>query len=265
MSNEFYIMATIVAVGFVIWLYKKGKQIVFWTRKISRTFKGIRINPKSLLNDQQCKKIAIGALYASQQGAYQNSMTTGIKDTLPEILGQWWGIWSTKDAHQELNYLLTKGFRYYYPYVLQAFALQDTKQQDVIFQQNMTSQEDYNKITSQFQNLQETYDELVSCGVVASQEDLQHFGVTGWDTGRACSLARACCEMGYLTEEEAWSYIDKANDLAHKEFISWKEFAMSYVIGRSLWGGRKAYNSIIKNRADELLSDEKSPWVRYSW
>ena len=96
MSNEFYIMATIVAVGFVIWLYKKGKQIVFWTRKISRTFKGIRINPKSLLNDQQCKKIAIGALYASQQGAYQNSMTTGIKDTLPEILGQWWGIWSTK-------------------------------------------------------------------------------------------------------------------------------------------------------------------------
>ena len=56
MSNEFYIMATIVAVGFVIWLYKKGKQIVFWTRKISRTFKGIRINPKSLLNDQQCKK-----------------------------------------------------------------------------------------------------------------------------------------------------------------------------------------------------------------
>lgn len=113
-------------------------------------------------------------------------MTTGIKDTLPEILGQWWGIWSTKDAHQELNYLLTKGFRYYYPYVLQAFALQDTKQQDVIFQQNMTSQEDYNKITSQFQNLQETYDELVSCGVVTSREDLQHFGVTGWDTGRAC-------------------------------------------------------------------------------
>lgn len=53
--------------------------------------------------------------------------------------------------------------------------------------------------------------------------------------------------------------------MAHKEFTSWKEFAMSYVIGRSLWGGRKAYNSIIKNRADELLSDEKSPWVRYSW
>lgn len=71
-------------------------------------------------------------------------------------------------------------------------------------------------------------------------------------------LARACCEMGYLTEEEAWSYIDKAYDMAHKEFTSWKEFAMSYVIGRSLWGGRKAYNSIIKNRADELLSDEKA-------
>ena len=40
---------------------------------------------------------------------------------------------------------------------------------------------------------------------------------------------------------------------------------MSYIIGRSLWGGKEAYNSVMKSTADELLSVEKSPWVRYAW
>ena len=44
-------------------------------------------------------------------------------------------------------------------------------EQDEIFQQNMTSQEDYDKIVMQFQNLQETYEELLSCKVIVSKED----------------------------------------------------------------------------------------------
>ena len=40
---------------------------------------------------------------------------------------------------------------------------------------------------------------------------------------------------------------------------------MSYIIGRSMWGGNKSYNSVMKDNADKLLSDEKSPWVRLQW
>ena len=40
---------------------------------------------------------------------------------------------------------------------------------------------------------------------------------------------------------------------------------MSYVIGRSLWGGKNAYNSVMKDTADELLTHENSPWKKYAW
>lgn len=78
-------------------------------RKIHRSFKGVCLNPKSKLSDEQCKKLAVGAMYASQQGAYQNSIETGISDLLPKILGEWWGIESTDAAKEELDYLCEKG------------------------------------------------------------------------------------------------------------------------------------------------------------
>ena len=40
---------------------------------------------------------------------------------------------------------------------------------------------------------------------------------------------------------------------------------MSYILGRSLWGGKRAYNSVMKTTADVLLSNPKSPWVRSLW
>lgn len=262
---EFYVMLAAVAVGALTWLCKKGSQVWRTVRKLRRSFREICLNPKSTLDDEQCRQLAIGAMYASQQGAWQNSLEMGIFDTLPEIVGNWWGIDSTAEARAQLDYLCEKGFRYYWPVVLEAFWLDDRRQQDALFQQRMTLQEDYDKATSQLENLQETFDELLSCGVVASKVELGHCGVTGWDAGRIVFLARACCEMGYLSEEEAWRYIGRADTLAHEACGSWRELAMSYILGRSLWGGKRAYNSVMKNTADVLLSDPKSPWVRYLW
>lgn len=265
MSNDLWFTVAAAAVVGGVWLYKKGKGAVSTVRKLRRAFKGVCLNPKSTLDDEQCKKLAVGAMYASQQGAYQNSIETGISDMLPKILGEWWGIFDTESAINELDYLSGKGYRYYFPFVYKAFLLDSHEAQDEIFQQNMTSQEDYDKIVSQLQNLQETYEELVRCKVIENREDLQRYGVTGWDAGRICFLARACCEMRYITEEEAWKYIDAAYDMAHSTFSSWKDMAMSYVIGRSLWGGMRAYNSVMKDTADELLTHENSPWKKYAW
>ncbi|MDM8269394.1 DUF1266 domain-containing protein [Barnesiella viscericola] len=265
MSNEFYIMLTIAVVSGGIWIYKKGKSAIGTVRKLRRAFTTVCLNPRSTLSDEQCRKLAVGALYASQQGAYQNSLETGIRSELPKILGEWWGITCRTEAVEELQYLCEKGYRYYFPFVWQAFLLTDPKQQDEVFQQNMTSQEDYDKITVQLQNLQDTCDELLACKVIAVKDDLRRYGVTGWDAGRICFLARACCEMGYITETEAWQYVDVANELAHGAFSSWRELALSYVIGRSLWGGKRAYNSVMKDTADKLLADANSPWVKYPW
>ena len=262
---EFYVMLAAVAVGALTWLYRKGSRVWRTVRKLRRSFQKICLNPKSMLDDERCRQLAVGAMYASQQGAWQNSLETGIFDALPEIVGGWWGIDSAAEARKQLDYLCEKGFRYYWPTVLEAFRLDGRERQDELLQQRMTSQEDYDKASSQLENLRETFDELLSCGVVASKEELGRCNVTGWDAGRMVFLARACCEMGYLTEEEAWAYIGRADALAHKACGSWRELAMSYILGRSLWGGKRAYNSVMKTMADVLLSNPKSPWVRCPW
>ena len=79
---EFYVMLAAVAFGALTWLYRKGSRIWTTVRKLRRAFKEICINPKSTLEDGQCRQLAIGAMYASQQGAWQNSLETGIIDTL---------------------------------------------------------------------------------------------------------------------------------------------------------------------------------------
>lgn len=94
---EFYITLAAVAVGALTWLYKKGSRIWRTVRKLRRSFQEICLNPKSTLDDEYGRQLAIGAMYASQQGAWQNSLETGIFDTLPEILGRWWGIDSTAE------------------------------------------------------------------------------------------------------------------------------------------------------------------------
>ena len=156
MSYEFYIMLTIAVVGAGVWIFKKAKRTVAMARKIRRAYRSVYLNPHSTLDAEQCKMLAVGALYAAQQGAYQNSLETGIRDELSEILGNWWGIENHDDAVDEFDYLAGKGFRYYFPFVWEAFLLDDPQHQDRVFQQNMTSQEDYDKVTSQLHNLQET-------------------------------------------------------------------------------------------------------------
>ena len=181
---EFYVMLAAVAVGALTWLYRKGSRVWRTVRKLHRSFREICLNPKSTLDNERCRQLAVGAMYASQQGAWQNSLETGIFDTLSEILGGWWGIDSTAEARAQLDYLCEKGFRYYWPTVLEAFRLDGRERQDELLQQRMTSQEDYDKVSSQLENLRETFDELLSCGVVASKEELNGCNVSGWDAGR---------------------------------------------------------------------------------
>ena len=70
-----------------------------------------------------------------------------IKDKLPTILGEWWGINNAHDARETLDDLCRKGYDYYFPFVYEAFLLDDENAQDDIFQQNMESQEDYEKVS----------------------------------------------------------------------------------------------------------------------
>ena len=59
---------------------------------------------------------------------------------------------------------------------------------------------------------------MIAYEVITSKEDIARYGVIGWDAGRINFVARACCDMKYISEMEAWNYIDKAYELAHSSF-----------------------------------------------
>ena len=176
MSYEFYIMSGIAVFVGCTWLYRKGKGAYMMVRKIRSAFKVVNINPASSLADEQYKKLAVGALYASQQGVYQNSIKTGIDYELPQILVNG-GESKTVRMPGKKWIICWKRIQILFPYVWQAFLLSDPKQQDEVFQQYMESQEDYDKAVSQLQNLEETYDELLENKVISSKEDLKRYGV----------------------------------------------------------------------------------------
>jgi hypothetical protein len=77
-------------------------------------------------------------------------------------------------------------------------------------------------------------------------------------------IARLCYDAKYITEQEAWEYIDAAYEQAQKTFQSWEELAKSYVIGRFIWKGKDADDDI-QVIAEDLVSNAKSPWTQVAW
>ena len=65
MDQQFWISAAIAAVdGWGPGFSRKGKVHIHLSEKYAGHFKGVCLNPKSRLTDEQCKKIAIGAMYS---------------------------------------------------------------------------------------------------------------------------------------------------------------------------------------------------------
>ncbi|SOD11761.1 DUF1266 domain-containing protein [Pedobacter xixiisoli] len=58
----------------------------------------------------------------------------------------------------------------------------------------------------------------------------------GWDICRAVSLAKWCYWCGYLTEAEAWSYMERAAAIANEHGTDWTDYTVSFLLGRTIQG-----------------------------
>ena len=139
-------------------------------------------------------------MYASQQGVWQNSLGTGIFDTLPEIVGGWWGIGSTAEARGQLDYLCVKGIRYYWLTVLEAFRLDGRERQDEL---HPAADDLPGGLRQGLAATRKPARDLRRAHIVRRgrlKRRTQRLQRDGLSAGRIVFLARACCEMGYLTE-----------------------------------------------------------------
>lgn len=259
-QNYLWIFIIVGFGSFAIFFFLKNKSTVM---SIVRIFTG-GFRTQGDVTTLESKKILTGALYALQQGAYLNTLKVGIGDKLYTILKEWWSINGRDTAVETLDYLQEKGFSYYFPTVWKASQAGSDEAIKAVIIENMTTQEDAEKTYSQTRNLLDSIDKLKKLKIINHVDEIEKYGVEGWDAGRLIFIARLCCEAKYITEAEAWNYIDAAYAQAQRKFNSWEEIAKSYIIGRFLWSGLSADDGM-DSLAEDLIKGSKSPWKQVAW
>lgn len=259
-------LLTYLVIGIAVGYFVYTRVLPLFQKK-RRPFTPVFRNPDSTLTDTQIKKVALGAIYSEMTHAYINSLGTGLDKSfvIGTLLHSYWKLKTTKEARAKLQYLRDKGFRYYLPAIYKAMMAKTEEEQELIMDEYFLDDEDHGKAFSQLHNLMDTMPELLQDGILQDEQDILKYGLIGWDCGRLVFLTRLCLEARIITETEAWSYIDAADELAHITYSDWESYAKSYVLGRAMWGGVHSGNRDVAAIAGYLLEREESPWRQLGW
>ncbi|MCD8079929.1 MAG: DUF1266 domain-containing protein [Bacteroides sp.] len=228
------------------------------SRRAFRTHPGT----ESSVTADRIRALNMGLINTEQIGAYTDSLVTGVPVQRTAVgLQEHWGVTDPESAREVTEWLLYCGNRAVYPSVLHYIRKYPDLPEciRVIMGENMNGAE-----------LAEFASNLVECMSESEEDDLFPYtdenldrGILAWDASRLVSLVRMSCEQGFLTEAEAWYYIEKMYEQVKSVFPDWQSFATSYVIGRGMWGGSTfSYESIL-SLAHKALFHSRSPWERY--
>jgi hypothetical protein len=60
-------------------------------------------------------------------------------------------------------------------------------------------------------------------------------GIDAWDFERIGNVVRLSFEAGYLTEDDAYSWLYVADTLTRSRYTSWVQYAAAWLLGRAFW------------------------------
>jgi hypothetical protein len=95
------------------------------------------------------------------------------------------------------------------------------------------------------------------------QAEIGDTGLVAWDAARLINVAGWGFLAGWLTEEEAWSFIIPQARRVQKAYPSWEAFARGYQLGTAYWSAPRADEN--RAVADRLLADPQSAWRQIPW
>ena len=202
----------IIAIGLIaiisFYLYSRGK-----TRK-TNSYRPKDFNKRysnKPLDSKEKKALAYGAILACFNHEEPLSMQlTKREDEFIYGLRNQWNVKEYDSAIQRLNDLI---------------ALKKSKEMDRHIS-NMRDNPEFQK----------TY-ERMSRELAIPVNSIKDINSTyAWDISRAISIARWSFWSGYITEEEAWKYINEAASLAQSLGSNWGEYTCSFLLGRILHG-----------------------------
>lgn len=210
------------------------------------------------LTEEQLAGISIGAINSEQTGYYCDSLETGAEiPDIKENLEDYYGITDSASAIDTLDWLLKRGHRVYFDAIKDVASGRGAGV-------NVSGPEsgEQERVGEYISNLEEASDDLAEEDYIKSKSDLADISVTAWDMGRLVLVTRCCFDVGYISEDDAWRYINSARISCREQYGSWKELARGYVVGRAMWSGSDMALSGIMAIAEGLLEDDGSPWKR---
>ncbi|MGM0110092.1 DUF1266 domain-containing protein [Enterococcus sp. DIV0187] len=97
-------------------------------------------------------------------------------------------------------------------------------------------------------------------------------GIQAWDYFRGAHVARVCYNLGFLSEEETWHYLEYFSKQLKSEFRNWEEASFSFLLGRYLWSGdedQEIFIDRIKRQFTNYTKKERSKgkvtlWQKFS-
>lgn len=197
---------------------------------------------KSSLTEDQQNMLLYGGILGSRNEDSFNELD-GDYYEIKTTLDEYWGITDSSTAIETLDWLVKEGHR-----------INANEFLTVLKNGEEDQYEDFEDIKSLYDSCNTM---LLEIGV--SQDTLNNVKTVGaWDYDRIVNVARWSYSAEYITEEQAWSYIQKAREMARSEFNSWDEYFASHVYGRSIaYDGDPAE---LKAVGELLLNDDSSIW-----
>lgn len=219
-------------------------------------FKELSMN-KNGLNGYDLDCLLVGSMYAEQQSAYLNSYETGLSlSTIKKLVEEYWDVYDREGALEILIDLLHRNEDKNIDVVYKAFG--DESNYEALLKANLPGDKGaFEYYLDIYRCLGNAIPELIEENVISHFSELKKIKDSGWNLGRGAFLARCCFELGHISEEELKDYLAKTHTALKKYCGTWKEYTISYIFGRALWGG--ANNAGMISIADTLLNDDKSP------
>jgi hypothetical protein len=71
----------------------------------------------------------------------------------------------------------------------------------------------------------------------------------------------------YITKDEAWRKMMPAARVLQRDFKSWEDLGLNYVVARKFWSQEETRNSgdAFEANFQKLIKDQKSEWSKISW
>ncbi|MDR1976087.1 MAG: DUF1266 domain-containing protein [Campylobacteraceae bacterium] len=217
-------------------------------------------NPDAPLIDEADRRaLFVGLINSEQITAYADSLTTGLpKDRVFQGLTEAWDIYDVKSAREIIEWLRQAGHRAYYDEIYPLLKSSDQEKRNRLIEE---------KFGECAPEAIEFADNLAGCiasrgdnGFAAFNDENMKKGILAWDLGRLVVIARLCFDAGYIDEKTAWEVIRSAYEAAAKRYPNWKEFAISYLIGRGMFGGDSMMLNGLYSIAEKAFEDDNSPW-----